>query len=227
MAGASRSRIYVRVFTPLLIVAVLAILWFTGLLATVKPIASAQSLASVMEGGGAAFDRVKFVDDVWQSKVLPTVDQHAVEIGQLLPALEKSPEAAAKEYGNNVGGADNFLVHFAGRVTAVDTSSLTGSVTVNAVLDGGAVAVKIQIGPIILGTALRDAVKFISFEQFTNQMQYGGVSDELNSRVTRDVLSKIDVKGLKGKRIDVKGAFIYDTGSPKTLLVTPVIVKVE
>ncbi len=226
MAIAPRSRLYVRIFTPLAMVLLLVVLWLTGLLATVKPIATAQTRAAVMEGG-VAFDRVAYVDEIWGSKVLPTVDEKSMEIATLLPALEKDADAAAKEHGNNVGGADNFLVHLVGSVTAVDTASLTGTVTVSAPVDGKTVPVKLQVGPIILGTALRDAVRFISFEQFTNQIQFGGVSDELNTRVTRDVLSKIDVKSLQGKRVDVKGAFIFDPANPRDILVTPVIVKVE
>jgi predicted lipoprotein len=226
MVGAAGSRRYVRIAVPIGIVVVLVVLWFAGLLATVKPIGSAQSLAAVMEGG-TTFDKVKFVDSIWESKVIPTVEQKAVGLDVLIPAIQKSPEEAVKEYGNNIGGAFNFLVQFAGKVTKVDTKSLTGTVTVDAGYPGGSLPVKLQIGPIILGTALRDAVKFITFQQFTNQMQYGGVSDELNARVSKEVISKLDVKTLVGKRLQIKGAFTYDTANPKDVLVTPVIVGAE
>ncbi|HUI72984.1 MAG TPA: DUF2291 domain-containing protein [Spirochaetia bacterium] len=226
MVGTAGSRKYVRIAVPVGIVVVLVVLWFAGLLATVRPIGSTQSLAAVMEGG-TAFDKVKFVDEIWDSKIIPTVDQKSVSIDTLFAAIQRSPDDAVKEYGNNVGGAFNFLVQFSGPVAAVDTKSLTGSVTVNADSAAGKMPVKIQIGPIILGTALRDAVKFISFEQFTNQMQYGGVSDELNDRVAKNVVSKLDLTTLRGKTISVKGAFTYDNANPKDILVTPVIVTVE
>ena len=226
MVGAAGSRRYVRIAVPIGIVVVLVVLRFAGLLATVKPIGSAQSLAAVMEGG-TTFDKVKFVDSIWESKVIPTVEQKAVGLDVLIPAIQKSPDDAVKEHGNNIGGAFNFLVQFAGKVTKVDTKSLTGTVTVDADYPGGSLPVKLQIGPIILGTALRDAVKFITFQQFTNQMQYGGVSDELNGRVSKEVISKLDVKTLVGKRLQIKGAFTYDTANPKDVLVTPVIVGAE
>ena len=226
MSSVTGSRRFRRIGIISGILIVLLVLWFTGLLATVKPASSAESLQAVMEGG-TAFDKVKFVDGIWESKVIPTVEKDSVDIGTLLASIGKDPEEAAREYGNNVGGADNYLVQFAGRVVNVDTKSLTGTVTVD-VQDGGkSLPVKIQIGPIILGTALRDAVKFITFEQFTNQMQYGGVSDELNSRVSQLVISRIDLKTLLGKGISVKGAYTYDSTNPKDILVTPVIVGVE
>jgi len=217
---------YVRIVVLVGILVALVILWFAGLLATVKPIGSVQSLEAVMEGG-TAFDKVKFVDSVWDSKVIPTVEKNAVSVGRLVAAIQKNADEAAKEYGNNVGGAYNFLVQFSGKVSKVDATSLTGTVTVDADVAAGSVPVKIQIGPIILGTALRDAVKFITFQQFTNQMQYGGVSDEMNGRVSRDVISKLNLKSLSGKRLSVKGAFTYDAANARDILVTPVIVAQE
>ncbi len=205
------------------VVVILVVLWFTGQIATVKPIASAQSLAAVMEGG-TAFDKVAYVDGIWDAKVIPTVRNGALSLETLVPAIQANPDAAVKQYGNNVGGAYNFLVQFTGKVGKVDTSSLTGTLTVDASYAGGTLPVKVQIGPIILGTALRDAVKFITFQQFTNQMQYGGVSDELNTRVSRDVISRLDLKTLLGKRVSIKGAFTYDGTNAKDILVTPVVV---
>jgi predicted lipoprotein len=226
MASAAISHRYLRIGIIVGIVAALVILWFAGLLATVKPIGSAQSMEAMMEGG-TAFDKVKFVDDIWDSKVIPTTEKNAVSLSRLVAAIQKNADDAGKEYGNNVGGAYNFLVQFSGKVSKVDTTSLTGTVTVDADVAAGSLPVNIQIGPIILGTALRDAVKFITFEQFTNQMQYGGVSDEMNGRITRYVISKLNLKGLVGKRVSVKGAFTYDGTSAKDILVTPVIITQE
>ncbi|HUW42401.1 MAG TPA: DUF2291 domain-containing protein [Rectinemataceae bacterium] len=208
------------------IVVLLAIFWFTGLLATVKPMSEAKSLAAVM-GGGVAFDKAKYVDGIWDSRVVPTVEQKSIELGVLIPALEKNADQAGKTYGNNVGGADNFLIRFAGTVTAVDTQSQTGSITVSVPYKGGTLPVSVLIGPIILGTALRDAVGFITFEQFTNQIQFGGVSDSLNDRVMKDVVSKLDLKTILGKKVSVDGAFTYDGADAHDLQVTPVVVRME
>ena len=106
-----------RVLAASAVVFVLAVLWFAGLIATVKPMEEARSVAAIAEGG-TAFDRVKYVDSIWQSRVLPTVETTSVSIDKLIPALEKDPESAVKEFGNNVGGAYNFLVHFTGTVSS-------------------------------------------------------------------------------------------------------------
>jgi predicted lipoprotein len=221
----NRRRV-LRIGAWVAIAGLLATFWFTGLLATVKPIADAKSLAAVA-GGGTAFDRVAYVDGIWHSRVVPTVEQKSLDINTLVSALEKNPGEASREYGNDVGGAYNFLVRFSGTVTAVDTKSLTGSLTVSAPFQGGALAIKVLIGPIILGTALRDALGFITFEQFTNQMQYGAVSDELNTRVMKNVVSQMDLGTIAGKKVSIDGAFTYDGSNARDLQVTPVIVRIE
>ncbi|MDA8425225.1 MAG: DUF2291 domain-containing protein [Treponema sp.] len=226
MAVQGNRRKLVRTAVWIGVVVLLAIFWFTGLLATVKPMSEAKSLAAVM-GGGVAFDKEKYVDGIWDSRVVPTVEEKSVDLGILVPALEKDADKAGTTYGNNVGGADNFLVRFTGTVTAVDTKSETGSVTVSVPYKGGALPVSVLIGPIILGTALRDAVGFITFEQFTNQIQFGGVSDALNDRVMKDVVSKLDLKALMGRKISVDGAFTYDGADAHDLQVTPVVVRME
>ncbi len=47
--------------------------------------------------------------------------------------------------------------------------------------DGQAAA--IQIGPVLRGTALRDALEFVRFTDFVNQLEFAGVANALNDRV--------------------------------------------
>jgi len=225
MTSVKVSRITMRIYIPIAIVLLLVLLGALGQLATIVPIKDAQTVAAI-SNGGVAFDKVKYVDSIWKSRVIPAAENDAVSIATLVPDLEKSPQAAEVKYGHDVGGAYSFLVSFSGTVTKVDTSSPTGTITVAAPVSGQELAIKVQIGPVILGTALRDAMKFISFGQFLNQVQYGGVGDELNSRVEQDVVSKLDLKSLQGKMVSVRGAFTYDGTNAKNLLVIPIIVTV-
>ena len=53
--------------------------------------------------------------------------------------------------------------------------------------------VSIQIGPAVNGTALRDAVGFITFGQFLNQVQYADAGTALNNEVKQELLADLDV----------------------------------
>ena len=46
----------------------------------------------------------------------------------------------------------------------------------------------LQIGPVIRGTALRDALDFIRFTDFVNQLEFAGVATALNDHVVSAVL---------------------------------------
>jgi predicted lipoprotein len=90
--------------------------------------------------GSGKFDAVRYVDSIWQSKVLTE------------PSLMRGE----------------------GRVAQVEDDRL--------VLDSG---VAVLTGPVIRGTALRDALPFIQFSQFTNQLEYARVANALNDRAVK------------------------------------------
>jgi predicted lipoprotein len=203
--------------------AVLAVLWFAGLVATVRPIHGIAA-ENANPNAGADFDPKAYVASIWAPKVVPAAKQ-GVDLAALLTALAQSPNSTLAKSGHEVAGTDNFLVHFTGTVTAIDTSSPIGVMTVAVKSGQSTVPVKVEIGPVILGTALRDSLKFISFEEFLNQIQYGGVADALNAQVVQQVLAKLDVPKLKGTQVTIDGAFAEDRADAQDVTVTPVVVQ--
>jgi predicted lipoprotein len=161
-------------------------------------------------GGAVTFDKQKFVDGIWQSKVLPTIDADAVDATTLVPALTADQDAASKQYGSQAGSGSPyaFLVRGTGTVTEVNEESPSHPITVKVDgLDGKQSTVQVVTGPVIAGTALRDAVKFIKFSDFTNQLDYADAGTGLNDKVKTEVLAKVDAKDLVGKKVDFAGAF--------------------
>jgi predicted lipoprotein len=172
--------------------------------------------------GGTAFDAKQYVESVWKDKVLPTVDQQAVDAATLLPALASDQDAASKQYGSQAGTGSPFafLVRGSGTVTEVDEDSPSHPVTVQVDgLKGDGSTVQVVTGPVIAGTALRDAVKFIKFSDFTNQLDYADAGTQLNAKVKTEVLAKVDPKSLVGKKVDFAGAF--SLVAPGAVLIVP------
>ncbi len=209
----------------------------TGVLAAVVTTAGCAHVPGIYtyEGSSqvakaaAGFDAATFVDGIWQSKVLPTVSGKAVDAATLLDAIAADPTAAGKKYGRTAGtgAAPAFLVKGTGTVTKVDTTAPTGPVTVTVQGESGTPrTLTIVTGPVIAGTALRDAVGFIDFSQFSNQIDYADVATRLNARVKTDVVAKVDKASLTGKTIEFSGAFSLLVPTvvavvPTTLTVTP------
>lgn len=206
------ARFWIMLCTGLLLTQILA----ACSLYTVRPI---QSQAN----GGQSnqnFDSAGYASSIWDSKVIPTVEEKAVELTTLLPALRENSDAAQKEYAKpSSDGFYNFMVKGQGQVLAVNTDSRAGSMTIQLPSAQDTSTITIQIGPVITGTSIRDSVGFIDFNQFTNQVQYAQVADSLNVLAVKN-LPQTDFKTLIGKTVSFSGSFTYI--SVKQITITPV-----
>lgn len=180
----------------------------------------------VIEPGKPGFSAAAYVDSIWASKVLPTVQTQATDLSTLLAALKADPEGAKQKYGHHEGQRPyNFLVKGEGKVLTVDTTSRSGTSKIDLLPEDGQPDATIQVGPVLRGTSLRDALPFIQFNQFTNQLEYADVSNQLNDRVIKETIGNLNVSGLQGKTVAFQGAFtLSDRGE---VLITPVQLQIR
>jgi predicted lipoprotein len=178
-------------------------------------------------GGGSAvagsqnLSPAKYVESIWSAKILPTAEKDSVQAQLLLAALRANPAAAEKRYGHYAveGGPPSFLVRGSGYVTAVHPGSLGAAADV-AFAPAGKPAFSIQLGPILTGTDVRDALPFINFNQFVNQVQYGQVAVAINAKITQTALAKLTPAKLKGQHVSFTGAFTFAGAGAQVL--TPI-----
>jgi predicted lipoprotein len=170
-----------------------------------------------------AFDPVVYVDGIWESQLIPTFNDGAVELSQILSEIEPAADGTApkedlievaNQYGLiTVGEAHVYIVKGSGKITSVDAETTQGKAEV--LLDGydGPIEVQLYIGTRIPSddTSVRDAVGFIKFDDFREQTEYGKVNKEINTRVISVVLGDVDRDDLAGKTISFEGAFTIRT----------------
>jgi predicted lipoprotein len=154
-------------------------------------------------------------------KVQSAIEAKAVDAGTLASALASDKAAAIKQYGVPGGIGPEMSVKFTGLVG--QGKSGVYAVTIQGV--PSTLQVRVQTGPAINGTDLRDATGTIKFQQFTNQIDYQNAASALNNELKKQVLSKIDNSNLTGKTISVVGAF--QLINPNSWLVTPVKLDVQ
>ena len=155
------------------------------------------------------FDPATYTNSIWSSKVVPTILKKAIDIRTVLIALKSNSNAALKRYAmQSSDGLYNFMVKGQGKVTVVNTGSRNGMMSIQLPAYSGQSTIVLQIGPVVLGTSLRDSVGFINFSQFTNQVQYAQVADALNAHALQN-LQGINFTKLKGKMITFYGAFTF------------------
>lgn len=206
---------------------------------TVVPIEEVEEMKQ-----SEAFDQVAYVDAIWESQILPTIIENAVDLSLVLTEIDTDERGyvakdqligVTNEYGlNTVGEAHVYKVMGRGQVVSVDTTSRRGNLELALDNYTGPIKVYIYIGPLIPSddTSVRDSVGFIQFGDFREQTEYGKVGAELNNRVVNEVLVNLDKENLEGRTLSFYGAFTIRTFNLveidlQKILIVPVSVDME
>ncbi|MFB9833625.1 DUF2291 family protein [Actinoallomurus acaciae] len=211
-----------------LVIPIIVLLALTGMLAACSKVPGVyvvEKPGSAGAGGAKKFDATSYADGIWTSKVVPAARQGAVDAATLLPALRADQQGASARYGKQAGTGSpySFLVKGTGTVTGATTGNAVGSIQVR-VPGVGKTDVNLAVGPAFVGTAIRDAVGFIEFGQFTNQIDYADAATALNAKVKATVVGGVDLKSIKGKKVTFTGAF--QLLAPSSVMITPITLAV-
>jgi predicted lipoprotein len=202
---------YPRLSRSVIAVVVILLVVVIGFAAGVR-VAKVEKISTVnAQRKAAEFNPTDFVNSLWDSQIVPTILEKAVDISTLIDALKTDQLAAIAQYGNSESGAYNFMVKGQGKVLAVDTTSSNGSLSIDLPPYDGTPDLTIQTGPVIIGFSLRDAPGIIHFGSVQDQIQYGQVNRALNQRAAATAFSGVDPATLQGKIIQFYGTFTFDT----------------
>lgn len=154
-------------------------------------------------------------------RIQAAIEAKAVEAATLAPAIAGDTAAATEAYGTPSGVGPIFPVSFTG--TIGEGRSGIFPVAVDGIPEE--LSIRVQTGPAINGTELRDATGEIAFGQFTNQIEYQNAGAALNNKMKAEILAELDRDALTGRTIAVVGVFRLI--NPKSWLVTPVRLAVQ
>lgn len=179
---------------------------------------------SSANGSTADFDPAAYAAKVWKDDV-PAAITAAVPAQELFAQLRDDPQAAQTSHGHSQGAGSpwSYVVSGEATVASVDTSGPSALLVLEQTWAPGT-TVSIQVGPAMLGTAVRDSLGTIDFSKFVNQIDFADVSTELNKLVKKEVLADLDPATLKGKKVQFVGSFSYS--DPKNVVITPLQLKV-
>ncbi len=179
------------------------------------------------QAAAGAFNPDKLVADIWGVKVVPYLEERAGPLKDVSALAASDLDAAAEKYGHKEkqGNAPwTFAAKVDGVIVAEETKSRAAYVDVD--VDGDKQAdVRVSIGPAIRGTAIRDSLKFVNFNEFKNQIEWAQYGKSFNTHVNGALLEKLPREGLTGKRIKATGAYPLPAKGQLPLLV-PVIITV-
>lgn len=178
--------------------------------------------------GNVEFNAGDDVAKIWESAALPEMTEKAVELNTFLTEAKGDLKSLADKYGKysmGTTGELNYVVKGTGTVEEVDTKSKVGFIKVK--LEGytGPETVKIQIGPVYKGSAIRDSLSFIKFGDYTNQEEWAAVSQGINKVVAESVVTPAKPETLQGKNISFIGAFTVSDNTQ--VLITPSVLETK
>ena len=179
-------------------------------------------VVSTTEADAAAegtFQPAEFAEENYDD-IAAGVEDDAIPLTELLASLAAG-EAEA-DFGNTSGASSAFAFPVTFTAVAGTATPPVLPVTVEGIPAG--VTVQVQVGPAINGTALRDVSGTISFNEFTNQLEYQNVGTELNNLARDRVLADFDAAAAAGKTIKVTGAYLRV--NPNLISVVPVSIEV-
>lgn len=168
-----------------------------------------------LAAGEVVFNAETFGEENFATVQEGVIDR-AVEAADLAAAISEDAAAAAAEYAVESSGGPVYSVTFTGVVR--EGQSGIYAVDVEGLPDD--LLLRVQTGPAINGTELRDATGAFEFGQFTNQIAYQNAAAALNDQVKLQVLADLDTENLTGATVTVTGAFTLV--NPSAWLVTPV-----
>jgi predicted lipoprotein len=181
---------------------------------------SIVTIGSEQDARGNAFSPEAFAEEQFPS-IQANIVERAVEAQTLAEAIAADKAAAGEQYGVAAGIGHVIPVTFEGVVGEGKSGIYT--VDVEGLPDD--IQVRVQTGPAINGTEIRDATGEIQFGQFTNQIEFQNAGAALNNAMKEQVLADVNTADLTGQTIAVTGVFTLI--NPANWLVTPVELEVQ
>jgi Predicted periplasmic lipoprotein len=178
--------------------------------------------------GEVKFNAGDDVAKIWDSAAVPELTKKAVDLPTFFKESNGDLKSLASKYGKysmGTSGELSYTVKGTGTVKEVNTEKKAGYMVV--ALDGynGPVQVQLQVGTVFKGSAVRDSLSMIKFEDYKNQVDYAAVSQSIHQIIQKTIIDKADLKSITGKKIEFIGCFTVD--SQDTILVTPVSLTVK
>jgi predicted lipoprotein len=166
-----------------------------------------------------------FDPDHFGQQSFPVIQSQLIERAPDAPtlALELATDkkAAVAKYGTKTGAFPVMPVS----LTGIVGEGKSGIFSINVEGMPAGVLIRVQTGPAINGTELRDFPGNIEFGAFKNQIEFQDAGAGINRAMAAEVLVDLDRDTLPGKTIVVTGAFTMI--NPKNWLVTPVTFEVQ
>jgi predicted lipoprotein len=177
--------------------------------------------------GEVEFNAGDDVAAIWDLAAVPELTEKAVDLTAFLKEANGDLKSLADKYGKysmGTSGELSYTVKATATVKEVNTEKKAGYMVVTLADYTGPIIIKLQTGTVFKGSAVRDSLNIIKFEDYKNQVDYAAVSQSIHKIIQTTIIDQLDLPGLEGKQIEFTGCFTVD--KEDEILITPVSITV-
>jgi len=161
-----------------------------------------KKLSTVKKAAGENFDAASYSKKLWEQKLPARLDS-AIELTDLIRAVEANPAIALDNYSNalGIGNYRYSLVRTTGTAAIIGEDEI-----VLQIAHFDSLLIALLATEFIYGNAIRDASGLVDIKDFTNTTDLNNISEELNKAVRTTVLPFFKQKVKQGDKIEVVAA---------------------
>jgi len=186
-----------------------------------------ESLSVIPDGpDGDDARNTERLETTFSSELLPLITDKALDVATLRAAITSDIDAAGNTHGNRGAGrgaAWNFSIADTGQVIDANLTSSARTADVDVDEDGKA-DLRLQLGPVIRGTVLRDVAPFYNFDDFRDQIEFAKLARAINERAKAKIV--VPEGDLIGRTVSFTGVTAVKSATDK-LVVTMIDFAVE
>jgi len=161
-----------------------------------------KKLSTVNRTATTNFDAVAYAKSLWSEK-LPAKLDSAIELTNLIRAVEQNPSNAFTSFSNalGIGNYRYSLVRAAGTATIINEDEILLSIE-----HADSFLITRLATEYIYGNAVRDASGLVDIKDFTNTTDLNNISEQLNKTIRLEVLPPFKKQVKQGNKIEVVAA---------------------
>ncbi len=171
----------------------------------------------------------QYCADNWDTRVLPTIKERAVEITTFIKDAQEDLNATGVKYGNRANETSAWSFCLKGNANVIDIENVEKATKTRLVLDlepyDGQANCILHFGKVFPSTiknAIRDGVGFLHLDDFENQVEFADITTAFNDRVKADIFSQFTPADLVGKTINFYGCMSLTSAEYENYVIIPV-----
>lgn len=175
----------------------------------------------VAQAGASGLRATLDAGQLFGQNIVPYARAHAAPLTEVARAIDENFDAACQRYGRQASQAFpcSFWVHAQGSIESIDSGSRVGKAPL---VDTGVEdkPVALLVGPVIPGTAVRDAFPELSYDDFGDQGAFARFSSALNDQVRAVIEARGPLE--VGQQLSFNAVFSAWDGSDAAFELIPV-----